>query len=808
MRLSHRLHLVGAQGWLDFIPLVRHDTAVELCRFSTPLLPWNALISVICSSQRERLYFTTRFSLIQCVEGLMSYEDGDLPSAHQHAAHQHAKHGNAIASRHRKRQGLLVTIVPTPASAVTGGSGVRLVKSMPGVERHAELVYAFREGAFAFGPSSISISPVFFGSPSLPIPPSSNLPLCISLNLALLGIVYSGDWLAFIKEECVDFIALWICPSGYTANCTPSSKPPIPNIAPVTHLHQRPLQTVPPGRESCSAWGCHSSCQISFGLMPGKLMTLVELFGDHGDREKGLEMLIRSGGWGGENEEPSISAADEGLRQLFCDMSFLIFHPVISSFTLEGIATPTVSRILKWNLKRYPDGVFFLFGAGSLALMRSQPSDAIQHRQRAIESNAAASKAESKADGGDGKGKYRNLDHVSYWEIACVCFALWDVRKAEVWWEKLERGPSWSKPIYSYGLADAERRKRPKELMRKVPDLRQRIAGKSIPLEKFVAPPFLPGLELTYIFQSISHAPRAVIRDRMLPEANAAMSKLRAITPKGLGMGWTNDICLTRFLQGVCLRYLAYPDENSAELQEAKDAGVNGKERDEKAKEAETAFREVFQWGPGIQLDYHIVYHPHYELGRLFACQGRIADAREQFEFVLSGKHLEAEPNGKKGKYSLELPFSVERAPCQSLRCPRAFGQCDPPSPCPSTTLGFSPITQRRPTPASRVWTVIEYGQGQAGIPDGLVNFCTLRITAFDETLDSSFVSMVVARRPTPLRDLTRGFATAGYTPISTYPIPANRISVKFKPLACLRLPRLLPLHIATVYLVKRNSGA
>lgn len=48
---------------------------------------------------------------------------------------------------------------------------------------------------------------------------------------------------------------------------------------------------------------------IVLSLMPGKLMTLVELFGYHGDREKGLEMLMRAGGWG-EGDEPSVSAGE------------------------------------------------------------------------------------------------------------------------------------------------------------------------------------------------------------------------------------------------------------------------------------------------------------------------------------------------------------------------------------------------------------------------------------------------------------------------------------------------------------------
>ena len=47
---------------------------------------------------------------------------------------------------------------------------------------------------------------------------------------------------------------------------------------------------------------------IILSLMPGKLMTLVELFGYHGDRKLGLELLAKAGGWTEDSDEPSISA--------------------------------------------------------------------------------------------------------------------------------------------------------------------------------------------------------------------------------------------------------------------------------------------------------------------------------------------------------------------------------------------------------------------------------------------------------------------------------------------------------------------
>jgi hypothetical protein len=123
--------------------------------------------------------------------------------------------------------------------------------------------------------------------------------------------------------------------------------------------------------------------------------------------------------------------------------------------------------------------------------------------------------------------------------------------------------------------------------MTEVPKLRQRIAGKSIPLEKFVARKarkceaqagrlVLPALELVYILHAVSRAPRPVIAQQMLPRVEAVLVELGRYVGKpeeyaaanakgrgsaagsGAGAFW-DDWCLARHLEGACLRYIAYP---------------------------------------------------------------------------------------------------------------------------------------------------------------------------------------------------------------------------------------------------------
>ncbi|KAF5329368.1 hypothetical protein D9619_009454 [Psilocybe cf. subviscida] len=678
----------------------------------------------------QRLYFGTGFGLIQCVKGLMSYEDKDLL-----AGIAATKHGNTVASAHRKKSGgwvgsRIAGYVAHSVSNVLGGSAeVQWIRGMTDTERHAELTFA--ESLF---------------------------------EKALLGIVYSGDWLAFIKEALNMRTTIGVYRNLYAyieaqdaayaathvnrtkdVNQTAAPDSPFPDQVPSLRPNEDPAID---GHFRSGVYLGVGLSHIILSMLPGKLSTLVELFGYKGDRKTGLELLMRAGGWNdtpGAADDytapPRIPAHAEGVRRAICDMALLIFHLVLSSFTFEGVDVRLAGRILRWNLERYPEGVFFLFGAGRLSLIHSRPQTAIAYYQRAMEVQT----------------QYRNLHHISFWEIAISRLALWDVRGSLECWRDLEREATWSKAIYTYGMAvcllesgdddqeassgaketQTDRKKRLSEamtLMGRVPGLRQKIAGKSIPLEKFVARKArkftsqggrlaLPALELAYLFQGIAHAPRTVIIKKMLPEVEAAMRKLgvyeetlaaetvgskgktsgktATTTDKewkarekayykavgGNGTGYWDDYALVMFLRGVCLRYVAYPDPD-AELDPEEDMSAVPAQSTA-AKAAEYAFQAVFTHGPQIELDHHLVYHAHYELGRLLSnlpetvfpshasftsetshkknhrgeeqkAHGPAeAAALEQFELILSGKHLEVGPSGKKGKYSMENALAM-----------------------------------------------------------------------------------------------------------------------------------------------------
>ena len=127
------------------------------------------------------------------------------------------------------------------------------------------------------------------------------------------------------------------------------------------------------------------------------------------------------------------------MRRTICDIVLLVFHLVLSSFTFDGVDIATAQKILDWNLRRYPSGmthpslwrvylircllgVFFLFGGGRLALCQCQP-------RKAIDFYIKAHKTQS---------QYRNLHHISFWEIAIANFCLWDIPASLVYWRDLQ----------------------------------------------------------------------------------------------------------------------------------------------------------------------------------------------------------------------------------------------------------------------------------------------------------------------------------------------------------------------------------
>jgi len=115
---------------------------------------------------------------------------------------------------------------------------------------------------------------------------------------ALLGIVYSGDWLSFIKEALnmrTTAIVYRLLEKYLDAQDAEAQKKGLPEDP-----------TIDPHFRSGVYLGVGVN-NIILSLLPSRLISVIELFGYKGDRALGLRMLEKAGGWSKDSDEPSVS---------------------------------------------------------------------------------------------------------------------------------------------------------------------------------------------------------------------------------------------------------------------------------------------------------------------------------------------------------------------------------------------------------------------------------------------------------------------------------------------------------------------
>jgi len=106
-----------------------------------------------------------------------------------------------------------------------------------------------------------------------------------------------------------------------------------------------------------------------------------------------------------------------------------ISSPPLSTLVVcDGSRCSTVLRVIRLPLLlesmiHAPLGVFFLLAQGRLSLSRSQPAHAIACYQKAMTVQS----------------QYRNLHHLSFWEMAVLHLTLWEVEESLKCWRNLHK---------------------------------------------------------------------------------------------------------------------------------------------------------------------------------------------------------------------------------------------------------------------------------------------------------------------------------------------------------------------------------
>ncbi|KAI1727354.1 tetratricopeptide repeat protein 39B [Ditylenchus destructor] len=250
------------------------------------------------------------------------------------------------------------------------------------------------------------------------------------------------------------------------------------------------------------------------------------------------------------------SVMQNTLRCPMVCLALLGWHLVISYLVGAGCTASDLElcrELLAPLIQNHPNGAIILFLRARLYLVSGDMDNAVFFYNKSIESQDV----------------YRQFHHICYWELLFSYSYLqrWD--RAANWAKRLLDESRWSKCVYTYMLAiiiDADKntpaRKRKetvKVLLSKIPSIRLRIAGKSIPVEKFCERKaqrylrcgvlYYPHYEFMYFWNGFS------ILDGQPQLVRPILDDINA-TWKSHQSDDVNDECLYHFLRGVCHRGL------------------------------------------------------------------------------------------------------------------------------------------------------------------------------------------------------------------------------------------------------------
>uniref|UniRef100_A0A1I7ZRX6 Tetratricopeptide repeat protein 39B n=1 Tax=Steinernema glaseri TaxID=37863 RepID=A0A1I7ZRX6_9BILA len=205
---------------------------------------------------------------------------------------------------------------------------------------------------------------------------------------------------------------------------------------------------------------------LLLSTLPSRILRLLEVVGFSGDKGVGMMELHGS------------LALNGTLRNPMCRLVLLLWH-LIASF-LVGMGEPDVPlcrQILEPMLQNYPQGSIVLFLKARLFVVSGEIDNAIHYFNRSI----------------DTQDDYRQFHHICFWELLFAHSYLQDWKRAANNAKKLLDESRWSRCVYTYLLAiminadetAPNRLDTCRILLEKIPSIRLRIAGKSIPVEKF-----------------------------------------------------------------------------------------------------------------------------------------------------------------------------------------------------------------------------------------------------------------------------------------------------------------------------------
>uniref|UniRef100_A0A674MTZ0 Tetratricopeptide repeat protein 39B n=1 Tax=Takifugu rubripes TaxID=31033 RepID=A0A674MTZ0_TAKRU len=332
------------------------------------------------------------------------------------------------------------------------------------------------------------------------------------------------------------------------------------------------------------------SFNLMLSLLPSRVIRLMEFLGFSGDRELGLSEL-REG------------ATSNSLRSILSTLTLLMFHLYITVILGTGETNlAEAEALLKPYVEKFPNGALMLFYTARIALLKGDFTFA---QEKFLACIAA-------------QEEWRQIHHLCYWELMWAYSFELRWKEAYRYADLLCKENKWSQAVYAFQKA-AILSMLPEEevtalgedvaeLFRQVDGLRMRIAGKSIPTEKFAAKKAqryssphpaklpVPALEMMYVWNGFTVVgKRPGLTQNILATLEEADEQLRNDPKYHL-----DDQCVVQLLKGLCLRHLG------------------------RLIQAEHCFNHVISSEKDIKHDTYLVPFTMFELGLLHKQKGDI----------------------------------------------------------------------------------------------------------------------------------------------------------------------------------------
>ncbi|KAJ8283760.1 hypothetical protein COCON_G00026100 [Conger conger] len=369
---------------------------------------------------------------------------------------------------------------------------------------------------------------------------------------------------------------------------------------------------------------------LTLSMFPARILKLLEFAGFSGDKEYGLSQLYEG-------------ATSLNLRSMLCAL-LLLCHYTFLSFILgtgEGDVTEA-ERLLKPFRVRYPRGAIFLFFAGRAEEIKGNIDEAVTLFE----------------DGCKAQQAWKQFHHMCYWELMwCYTFKR-DWKMAYFYADLLSQESRWSKAMYVYmkaaylSMLPAEEARpfgeNEVDLFRQVPSLKQKIAGKSPPTEKFAVRKArryrascpvklpVPALEMMYMWNGFTMMRRKPELTQGMMDTLEEAERSQQDTP--LSEYTVDDRCVILLLKGLCLK-------NQGRTEAAEDC-----------------FNRVHMSEKKIKFDHYLVPNALLELGMLYTHLGHKEQALKLLQKAKHNyKHYSME---SRTMFRIHAALSKLKAPC------------------------------------------------------------------------------------------------------------------------------------------------